>query len=205
MNFLSTLHYHIRYNHALIYFTTIAAAVILLAVNVVYMTAATGLLDAIGATEVGNRVVAAKETVFWSYRAWIHRDANAELIPERKYGYLQSANRDGSINVQIIAGSDYQTIRVLLADLQITNINGLAAIVELNKKVPVDIDLYRPLADKTTTDLPELPQAVIWLENKPFNIAIITASVAIPAKNPPTNIVDQAFAEYNKKIALNRR
>ena len=202
MNFLSTLYYHLRYNHPLLYFVTLAFAVVLLVTNVLSLTATTGVLDAIGATETGNRVVAAKEAIFWSYRAWSNSHDYAEIKPKRVYGYIQSTNRDGTVNLQIIVHNEYQTIRATLADLQITNPNGLAAIFAMDKQIAVDIDLYNLPTDGSES---AIPSAVIWIDTRPINIDLITASVAIPQKTPPTNIVDRAFAEYNWKLALNKR
>lgn len=200
-NFLSTLYYHIRYNHPIVYWLTLALAVGLLAVDVLSFTATAGVLTAIGATDTARRVVAAKDALFWSYRAWSNKHVTTATTntPKRVYGYFQSANRDGTLNLQVIVNRDYQTMRVSLADLSITNPNGLAAIVAMRKQEAIDIDLY---IDDEARDGP--PSAVIWFESKPFNIDLITASVAIPAKNPPTDIVDRAFAEYNWKLALNK-
>lgn len=198
MEFLSTLYYHIRYNYPLFYFGTLTTALVIIIINIITITATTGVLNAIGAASAANRIVAAKEAAFWTYRAWSHRHSEAHITPQRVYGYLQTTNRDGSINLLIAADDSYKTIRVRLADLQVTNPTALAAIVSMHRQAPVDVDLYTlPSTSKEDTS----PHAVIWLDNKPFNIDLIIASVALPDENPPTDIVDRAFAAYHWKIA----
>lgn len=186
---LNALYHHLRNNHPVGYFLALAVAFLIIIINLITFTANnTELFDVLGAGQFKYRIIAAKETVYWNIRAWKHNNSASSIPLEKSYGFLQSVNRDGTINITFIKDDKYLIKRITLADTIITNADSLAAVVDLHKHEDAEFDLYDTGA--------KYPYTVIWLNNKPFNLQIITAGIATPDTTPPTNIVDRLFAEY---------
>lgn len=189
---LDTFYQHVRHNHTAAFFGILAAA--LLAVGFgIYMLLGNNaaLLNTLGLQTTAARLAAGREAIFWTVRAWNHskNDESTELNPKREYGYVQSVNRDATINITVVNGAEYVSKRVALADLVVGNPNVLANIVESHKHDSMEFAFY-PGA-KTA-----YPYTVIWLNDHPFNLTLITEGVAVPDRTPPTNIVDRLFASY---------
>jgi hypothetical protein len=189
---ISALYHHFRNNHPIIYAATFIAALTIVVLQFLSFAAAnTALFDTLGANALKTRIVAAKEYSFWRVRAWRNNSVAGAIEPEHRYGFLQSVNKDGTLNVTIIKDNKYQPMRITLADIHIINTDALAAIVELHKSDNADFDLYQ--TGQT------YPYTVVWLNNEPLNIQIIAAGIASPDMTPPTNIIDRLFAEYYYK------
>jgi hypothetical protein len=192
---LNALYYHIRHNHPIWFFTLVFTATIIIFANIVGITAAnTELFDKLGANRAKEKIIAIKEFAFWRFRAW--RNEKKHVSPPHKhyYGSLDTANRDGTLNIIVIDQSEYRKMRISLADVIVHDPNALAVIVNLNRNLDVEFDLYE--TGET------YPFTVIWLNGKPFNIQVIVSGVGRPDSNPPTNIVDKAFAEYYLSLIL---
>lgn len=186
---LDTIYYHIRNNHPIFYFITLIFAFIVLLIETVSFTANnTAFFDMLGATRFKTKVIAAKETAYWHYRTWLHNNTATAQQPVRAYGFLQSVNRDGTVNITLIKNGKYQVQRITLADATIKNPEALAGIVEMNKQEDAEFDFY-------STRL-QYPYTVVWINENPFNLQLIISGIANPDTTPPTNIVDRLFAEY---------
>lgn len=186
---VSAIYHHLRNNHPIAYFALLMIAVtIIVSQALAFIANNTALLDTLGATTLKSKIIAAKETTYWHIRAWQHNDVDSPLIPERHYGFLQSVNHDGTINVTMIKDNQYQTERIALADTIIRNPHALALVVEMHKHENAEFELY--------SIGQQYPYTIVWLEGEPFNLQIIKAGIADPDTTPPTNIVDRLFAEY---------
>lgn len=186
---LTALYYHARNNYPAVYFAVLILAITIIATQIISFTANnTAFFDMLGMSTAKTKIIAAKETAYWHYRAWLNNDKATDLKPEKAYGFMQSVNRDGTINITIIKNNKYQTQRITLADSIVTDSNTLAVAVELHKHEDADFDLY----NTGNTH----PYTVIWLNGKPFNLQLITTGIVNPDTTPPTNIVDRLFAEY---------
>ncbi|MEM8519090.1 hypothetical protein [Janthinobacterium sp. CAN_S7] len=193
---LNAIYHDIRNNHRIVYFLSVVIAIAFIIFELTSFVANnTALFDILGAKALKTRVIAAKETTYWHVRAWKNSSAAPDITPERAYGFLKSVNRDSTLNITIIRNNKYETQRIQLADIIVNNANGLAAIVEMHKSDNAEFDLY-PTGQK-------YPYTVVWLDNEPFNLQIITAGIAKPDTTPPTNIVDRLFAEYYWKQLTN--
>lgn len=194
---LNAIYHDIRNNHRFAYFVSVLMTIAIILFELASFVANnTALFDTLGFTSLKTRVIAAKESTYWSYRAWKNsNDATALAPPERSYGFLTSVNRDGTINITVIKDKQYQLQRIKLADIIVNNANALAAIVDMHKTDNAEFELYETGQ--------ELPYTVVWIDNEPFNLKIITAGIAKPDTTPPTNIVDRLFAEYYWKQLIN--
>lgn len=186
---LDTFYYHLRHTRPVAFFLIIATLLIALLVGLLsFANANSALFEALGLQNAMLRFHAGKEAVFWTYRAWRHENDNAVLDPERFYGFVESVNRDSTVNITIVKDKQYQQQRILLADLVVTNPMKLASLVEAHKHDNMEFTFY-----PTNTNH---PYTVIWWNNEPFNLLLITEGIAVPDHNPPTNIVDRLFAIY---------
>jgi hypothetical protein len=184
-----SLYQHIRSNYPLAFFISWVVVILIFGTLIIsFMTNNKDLFETLGATELKNRIIAAKETTYWHFRAWRNNDVETNSTPVRNYGFLQSVNRDGTVNITIIKNNEYQNQRINLADTIINNPNALAAAVEMHKHESAEFDFYKTAQ--------EHPYTVVWINNQPFNLQIITSGIASPDSTPPTNIVDRLFAEY---------
>lgn len=186
---LDTFYHHFRHTRPVAFFLTVASLVVaIMAGLVAFASANTALFDALGLHNAVQRFQAGKEAAFWTYRAWRHNNGSADLDPERFYGFVESVNRDSTVNITIIKDKQYQQQRIMLADLVVTNPMRLATLIEAHKHDNMEFAFY-----PTNT---AHPYTVIWRNNEPFNLMLITEGAAIPDRNPPTNIVDRLFAIY---------
>lgn len=193
---IKALYHHTRNHHPIIYFVALFLAIVIIIIQAISFTANnTAFFDMLGMGTVKTKIIAAKETTYWHYRAWLHNNVATTIQSDKAYGFLQSVNNDGTVNVTLINGKKYQTQRITLADTIIINPTALAVAVDLQKHQDAEFDLYQTGQ--------EHPYTVVWLNNQPFNLQLITAGIANPDTTPPTNIVDRLFAEYYWKQLFN--
>ncbi|CAG0975723.1 hypothetical protein RHDC4_01570 [Rhodocyclaceae bacterium] len=186
---IDPLYHHVRNNHPVAFFLSAAAVVIALLTGLVgIVTANTEFLDTLGLRNAVARFHAGRQAVFWTYRAWRSDNDSLDLDPTHVYGFVESVNRDATVNITVVKDKQYQTQRIVLADLVITNPTKLATLIEAHKHDNMEFAFY-----PTNT---EYPYTVIWRNNEPFNLTLITEGAAIPDRTPPTNIVDRLFAIY---------
>lgn len=193
---LIALYHHARNHYPRIYFATILFALAIIGAQIISFVANnTAFFDMLGMTTAKTKIIAAKETAYWHTRAWLNDNKTTEIDPIKAYGFLQSVNRDGTINATMILNGKYTTQRITLADTIITDPNALAVAVELHKHEDANFDLYH-ISN-------QYPYTVVWIKNQPFNLQMITTGIATPDTTPPTNIVDRLFAEYYWKQLFN--
>ncbi|MBN9424615.1 MAG: hypothetical protein BGO63_15245 [Candidatus Accumulibacter sp. 66-26] len=186
---LTALYHHFKSHHRGAFLAAVLGLILAIAVGLyTFVGSNTALLNVLGLQTTAARMAAGKSAIFWTWRAWRHKSDNAELEPERFYGYLESVNRDTTVNITLVRNAKYQSQRITLADLVITDPTGLATIVEAHRHSSMEFAFY-------PTQTP-YPYTVIWLDNHPFNLTLITEGVALPDRTPPTNIVDRLFATY---------
>jgi len=193
---LIALYHHARNHHPRIYLVTILFALVIIGAQTISFAANnTAFFDMLGMTTAKTKIIAAKETIYWHTRAWLNDKKATGIEPIKAYGFLQSVNRDGTVNATMILDGKYTAQRITLADTIITDPNALAVAVELHKHEDANFDLYH-IGN-------EHPYTVVWIKNQPFNLQMITAGIATPDTTPPTNIVDRLFAEYYWKQLFN--
>jgi multidrug efflux pump subunit AcrA (membrane-fusion protein) len=140
-------------------------------------------LQAIGVTSIQRRVSAFGNAVFWKTQA-IRHTVDPSIRPVTTYGNVVGLDHTLKLISSVPEGSKYVRHTFAVADVDITDKYGAAAAVALIREEAVKFDVYPP------------DQAVVWVRGTPFNIKLIEAGYAKPDPNPPTGIVDDAFAAY---------
>ncbi|WP_137922309.1 hypothetical protein [Hydrogenophaga sp. 2FB] len=152
---------------------------------------ASPVMNAIGATDLQNKIRAVGQAAYWSYRVAVGR--NAVEKPKTLYGTVTGASNTGKVLMSIPVGSSFQVVEVMLANLDRETIHpgAMWKVVEEVKNQNARVDVY-----------PD-GRSVIWIRGLPLNLRVIEAGAAMPETNPVTNIVDKAFASYYWKLVLN--
>jgi hypothetical protein len=146
-------------------------------------------LQMTGIKESAQQVVFIKKALYWECRAWKHRTTNdlGNWRPvQRVYGHLYSLNKDGSLNYQYYEKNRIKYGIGQIANVQITNLLGLARNLLRDKQQPFIFDLYNN------------GYIVVWRPDgsQVWNLEIIQSGFANPELNPPTGVVDRLFADY---------
>lgn len=137
----------------------------------------------VGVTAAQQRAGALHRAIYWQARAAVHASDEGSA-PEVFYGNLLGIEADARIIVSVPIGDSFQERRYRLADVLVHDVHAAARIIATYRLVPAKFDIY------------EQEQAVIWLDQAPLNVRLIEEGAATPDPNPPTNIVDIAFARY---------
>lgn len=167
---------------------TLYLCVIAVFVSIAFMTApVTPLMAALGMSEVQVRISALLNAVYWNGRSLLNKDPGA-VASQTRYGSLVGIDQRGNLVVSVPHGSRFVTERLQIADIRITDLLGSAVLIDRYKHHDARIEIY-----------PE-NQAVIWIRDVPINVKLIEGGHATPDPNPPTNIVDKAFASYYWRI-----
>lgn len=139
--------------------------------------------DAIGLGKLRDKSVAAKDAIYWQFRVWKNSGLPVQEA-KRYYGFINGARPDGHLRITIADGDKYVLKEVSLANLTGIRVDGLAAAADMRKRAEAIFDIYPG------------DRAVVWVDREPWNVALISANLAQPTPAPPTNVVDQVFAEY---------
>lgn len=172
----------VRYDYPIL-FRSVVGIISLTVLVVVFMSLpATPLMRAIGVSTAQKKVSSLYYAGFWYVRA----STNAEGLQALQitYGNIIGLDKDGSLVISVPVNGKFEQSKVLIADTKLTDLYGAAALVGQFRTEDAKFEIY------------EGRQAVIWIRDVPFNVKLIEAGYAVPDPNPPTNIVDKAFATY---------
>jgi len=172
-----------RYDYPKLFHTLVVIAGLFLCYFVFMALPDTAFMRAIGVVGAQKRVTALQYATYWKVRASTGSPSDG-AAPAVAYGNLAGLDRNGGLIVSVPSGASYVQRTVKLADIQITDLYGTAALIGQLRLEDARFDVY---ADN---------QVVVWIRGVPFNVKLIEAGYARPDPNPPTNIVDMAFATY---------
>jgi hypothetical protein len=144
----------------------------------------TPFLTTIGITGTQHKVSAFGSALFWEYNALRHTKSSGTAPLKSVWGTVAGLDKTGAILVSIPDGKAWKTEAIHVADTKITNLYGAAGLINQFRSEDALLDYY------------EGDQVVIWIRDVPINVKLIEAGFARPDPNPPTNIVDRAFASY---------
>jgi hypothetical protein len=139
--------------------------------------------DQMGLGRLRARGAAMKEAVYWQFRVWKNSGLPVQEAT-RYYGFINGAKLDGRLKITVADGEKYALRDVSLANLTNIRVDGLAAAAELRRRQEAIFDIYPG------------DRAVVWVDGQPWNVVLIADNLAVPTPAPPTNVVDQVFAEY---------
>lgn len=170
------------YDHPTIFRGGLTAIVVTILMVIFMALPATPLMRAIGVTAAQTKVSSLYYAAFWYIRAQTTQEGVNAL--QTTYGNIVGLDKEGSLIISVPVGDKFEQSKVLIADTKLTDLYGAAALVGQFRTEDAKFEIY------------ENRQAVIWIRDVPFNVKLIEAGYAIPDPNPPTNIVDKAFATY---------
>lgn len=171
----------LRFDHPKTFWTSTAILTTGVLLTAFFLIPQTRFFEAAGVSAVQRRAIALKNAAYWYSRARLHAGGDG-LIFETKFGNVVKY-QDG-LHSSIPAGEVFQDVQFHLADVVVVSAAETDRIVQAVRFKDARFDIYD--GDK----------AVVWIGNRPLNIALIEAGAAKPDPYPPTNIVDQAFASY---------
>jgi hypothetical protein len=143
-------------------------------------------MRATGVVALQERSKALGEAAYWQARAAINR--HGESAPVVEYGSVIGINAEKRVVVSIPRNDRFVTQSFQLANVVVTDLEATAAIISRNRLSNARVDVYGDAA-------------VIWIDDTPLNVDLVKLGLARPAQDPPTNIVDRAFAAYFWNVA----
>lgn len=147
------------------------------------------LSQTFGLTDLRLRVQAMPDAVYWSYRKWVNTKAENYSPIDTRFGYARDFV-GGQLLVHEYSSKGRVEKRYPLASIEIYD-NQHAAIrqwIRERRGAETRFDIY--------INKNGLEHVVVWTGSGPWNVQFISQGFAYPSPNPPTNVVDAAFAEY---------
>lgn len=176
-----------RYENPLTWRMVIWGIVLSVCIGLFMLLPPAPLLRVIGVTGAQTRLGATANAIYWEARARFGTSDTES--PVKIYGNLVGISKDGRMAVSVVEGEAWVERVYAIADTQLTDLVGAAKLISSLVTKNVRIDLY------------SMDRAVFWIDGVPLNVRFIEMGVARPDPNPPTNIVDAAFATYYWNIA----
>ena len=168
-----------RFDHPRLFWTGAVGLVGGLLVAGFFALPANHFMEAAGITSTQQRALALKSAVYWYSRSLIHASAK-DLHFDTKFGNVVSYS--DALHTSMPVGEEFEDVKLHLADVLVVSPAAANSIVEAVRFKDAKFEIYD--GDKS----------VVWIGGKPLNITMIEAGAATPDPNPPTNIVDVAFA-----------
>lgn len=171
-----------RYDRPRLYWLTVTALVVGGVVSVFLILPQNQFFEAVGVTGGQRRVHALKNATYWYGRSLIHASSEG-LAFDVRYGNVVRFS-DGVVVASIPQGEKFEEVRLHFADVVVRSSEAADSVVRSARFRDARFEIY----DKD--------KSVVWIDGKPLNITLIEVGAAQPDPNPPTNIVDLAFASY---------
>lgn len=171
----------LRFDHPRLFWTGTVALSSCLLVAGFFALPENHFMQATGITSAQQRLIALKNAVYWYSRSLIHASAK-DLHFDTRFGNVVSYS--DALHTSMPIGEDFEDVKLHFADVLIVSPSDANRIVEAARFKDAKFEIYD--GDKS----------VVWIGGKPLNITMIEEGAATPDPNPPTNIVDVAFASY---------
>jgi hypothetical protein len=176
-----------RFDHPFLFRATIGISLTSAALVIFMSIPSSPLMAVLGVTAGQQKLAALYYTSFWHLRAATNQSAEAKLI-KSIYGTMVGIDRTGQLVISTPVGDRFVQSTVHIADVSVTNLYGAADMIAGMRGEDAKFEYYPG------------DQVVVWVRGAPFNVKLIEAGHAKPDPNPPTNIVDKAFAIYYWRI-----
>lgn len=171
-----------RYDHPRLYWTALLTIMVGASAGVFSLLPRSPFFEAIGVTGVQDKVHALKSAVYWYSRSAIHASSE-DLAFDTRYGNVVRAEA-GAVIASLPDGAQFREVRIVLADVVIDSDALADRVIQANRFKDARFEIY------------DMEKSVVWIERKPLNVTLIEVGAARPDPDPPTNIVDLAFASY---------
>jgi len=172
----------LRFDHPRIYWTAFLCLGLVVVIGTFFFIPSNSFFEATGVNEAQRRIFALKNAVYWYARSIIHSSVDGPEFRTR-YGSI-IRYQSGSVVSSLPEGDRFEEFTLHLADVIIDSPVIAEAVIDSVRLKDARFEIY----DKN--------KAVVWISNKPLNVALIEMGAAKPDPNPPTNIVDSVFASY---------
>lgn len=173
-----------RFEYPRVFGWTVGIFCSLFALTVFMSLPESPMLQAIGVTGLQKKVSNFNNAVYWQVRAATNTGGETMAPPKTIYGTMVGIDGTGQMVISVPEGEQFTQRRIRIADTKVMDLYGAAVLIGSLRLENARFDIYPN------------DQAVIWLRNVPFNVKLIEAGLAMPDPNPPTNIVDTAFAAH---------
>jgi hypothetical protein len=174
----------IRYEHPRLYFGVVGSALASFLLFVFFSLPTNPFMTSVGINGAQQKAFALGSALFWESQAIMHKKSDETKPSKSIWASLAGLDKDGRLLVSVPDKASWKIEAIRVADTRITDIYGAVGLINQYKSEDALLDYYRD------------DQVVIWIRNVPFNVKLIEAGFAVPDPNPPTNIVDRAFASY---------
>lgn len=171
----------LRFDHPKVFYSGVFILGVGLFMAVFFLLPQSQFFEATGVSSAQRRALALKNSAYWYSRSIIHASTE-ELHFDTRFGHVIDY-RDG-LRASIPDGEEFDEVKFLFADVVVTSELEVNQIVQAVRLKDAKFEVY---GDN---------KVVVWIEGKPLNISLIEAGAARPDPDPPTNIVDVAFASY---------
>jgi hypothetical protein len=173
----------VRFEHPRVFWTGIVSATIAASMYGFMSIPPGPVAKATGVTQLQRRAASLYYAGFWFARVEINGQSAAPIL-STNYGNVVGLDRRGRLIVSVPNGDRFGRVEVSLADVRLTDLRGAATLIKGVRDLDAKFEEYPG------------NQYVVWLNQIPLNVQLIEAGLAEPDPNPPTNIVDKAFATY---------
>lgn len=172
----------LRFDHPRAFWICTVALTLGVGIGVFLVLPQNSFFEAVGVNEAQRRVFALKNAGYWYSRSLIHASAE-DLTFDTRYGNVLHF-ADGQVTASLPNGDRFEKTALYLADV-------VVVVPELANQTVQDVRFK-----DARFEIYDRDKSVVWIGNKPLNITLIEVGAAQPDPNPPTNIVDIAFASY---------
>lgn len=145
--------------------------------------------NAIGVVDFQFRFNSLKSAIYWQSRVLMnpYKEVEHSVV----YGHINSIDQYGYIEAIVPVEDRFETKKFSLAVLQIRDYKSLSKFFQERRNFGVKFELYGNMAVLHSDNLPDS-----FTPRVPLNIQFIEKGYAVADPNPPSNIVDSAFAAY---------
>ena len=177
----------LRYDRPGLYWSSLSVLTVLAVTMVFHMLPRNDFFEAAGVSGAQRRSNALRQAAYWYGRSVIHA-SSMDLAFDIRYGNAVRFEA-GAVVASIPQGDQFLEQSLHLADVVVKSDSLARQAVREVRYRDAKFEIY------------DQDKAVVWIEGKPLNITLIERGAAVPDPNPPTNIVDRAFASYYWKQA----
>lgn len=170
-----------KYDHPYLHALSLLAASITLGTVLAVAVPDSEVTRALGLSALRQRGSALCSALYWETRAHLQRTPAPAAGAE--YGYVSAMEPDGAVLITVPQQHVFVQRRVQLANVRITDLAGASALILRRRHVDARVEHYGAWA-------------VIWFDDRPLNLDLINAGLAVPVLVPPTSILERLFADY---------
>lgn len=170
-----------KFEHPWIYGGLLSFAFLYLILTIFLYIPDTQLTRAVGIVNLQDRTMALRHALYWESR--VKLNPYVHVGQQVKYGFVVGVTQDHKLVISVPENETYVQYEYKFADMQVQNILAVSTIVKNYRNENARFDIYGDMI-------------VAYIDGMPLNLYLIERGFASPDPNPPSNIVDSAFATH---------